>query len=821
MQERRAPNEVDEVAELVQKRTSVSRGNRNPGLRLQPANQRSANRWSGTTAQHWRFRPVVAGKAPVVRLSRRFDSWSIQQSKGTGVPTKGTAVGVFAAYKRKAQKVRPVDSGETDGQAPGGKTEWKQLAKEREREQPRAPPGKYDQWITPKFSAIARGARLTPERADRMIVGEDLTDKERDVMLEMLYNREAALAWDFSEIGKVKEDVAPPQVIRTVPHKAWQARGFAVPRALDGIVIEMLKERMAQGLLEHCQGPYRNPWFLVKKKSGKYRMVNAAMEINRVTIRDANLPPVADEFAEEFAGMHMTSLIDFFSGYDQVELAKESRDLTAFMAPGLGLLRQTTLPQGATNSVAQFVRITSKILEEHIPVRCRPFIDDIGVKGPKTKYDGEEVVPGIRRYALEHIQNLDIVLSDLERAGCTISGEKSQFCMSGIKIVGFICDCEGRHPESAKIEKVVDWPRCRTPKDIKAFLGLCVYYRIWVYHFSIIAGPLYRLLRKDAAFDWGLEHDEAMDALKEALVSAPALVTLDYSEGAGLIILMVDASLRGWGAVLMQLERGTNKRHPVRYESGVWTAAESAYDAGKRECRGLLKALKKFRFWLYGIHFRVETDAATLVAQLNRSASDLPGALTVRWFAWIRLFRFEVKHVPGIRNAAADSLSRRPATAQDLDDANNEQDIDDFIDADLDSVRVRVMPIADAQEDEAVEKAPVLEEGYSNESIAIATYLLLGGARPTGISSKEFKKFRGKALRFLVRDQHLFRRASKNIPIRRVVDDNEQRIEILRSLHDDGGHRGNEGTYRRVADRYWWATLWDDTKVYVRTCEEC
>jgi hypothetical protein len=107
-----------------------------------------------------------------------------------------------------------------------------------------------------------------------------------------------------------------------------------------------------------------------------------------------------------------------------------------------------------------------------------------------------------------------------------------------------------------------------------------VYYRIWVYHFSIIAGPLYRLLRKGVQFDWDLEHDEAMDALKEALISASALAAFDYSE-AGLIIFG-DASLRVWGAVLIQLEKGTNKRHPVWYESGIWTAAESAYDTGKR-----------------------------------------------------------------------------------------------------------------------------------------------------------------------------------------------------------------------------------------------
>ncbi len=44
-----------------------------------------------------------------------------------------------------------------------------------------------------------------------------------------------------------------------------------------------------------------------------------------------------------------------------------------------------------------------------------------------------------------------------------------------------------------------------------------------------------------------------MNLLKLALTTSPALVSLDYSEEVGEIILVVDASLEGWGGVLMQL----------------------------------------------------------------------------------------------------------------------------------------------------------------------------------------------------------------------------------------------------------------------------
>ena len=84
-----------------------------------------------------------------------------------------------------------------------------------------------------------------------------------------------------------------------------------------------------------------------------------------------------------------------------------------------------------------------------------------------------------------------------------------------------------------------------------------------------------------------------MERLKEALTNAPALSTIDYSEEAGEIILAVDASGEGWGAILQQIKEG--KRHPIKYESGLWTDLEKKYDAGKRECRALLRALKKLK----------------------------------------------------------------------------------------------------------------------------------------------------------------------------------------------------------------------------------
>ncbi len=105
----------------------------------------------------------------------------------------------------------------------------------------------------------------------------------------------------------------------------------------------MLKDRVEKGVFKSSYDLYRNSWFLMKKKEkGKFRLVNIIMKINRVIIRDINFPPSVDEFSEKFVGYIIVFLIDFFSGYDQIELDEKSRDLIAFHTP-IGLLRMTIL----------------------------------------------------------------------------------------------------------------------------------------------------------------------------------------------------------------------------------------------------------------------------------------------------------------------------------------------------------------------------------------------------------------------------------------------------------------------------------------------
>jgi hypothetical protein len=85
--------------------------------------------------------------------------------------------------------------------------------------------------------------------------------------------------------------------------------------------------------------------------------------------------------------------------------------------------------------------IISEILNTHLVSIAKIFVGNVGVESLKSRYGEEEVkrLPGVRWLVMQHLQNVDNVLADIQRARATIYGEKSDWCWIGIKIDGFVC----------------------------------------------------------------------------------------------------------------------------------------------------------------------------------------------------------------------------------------------------------------------------------------------------------------------------------------------------------------------------------------------
>jgi hypothetical protein len=66
-----------------------------------------------------------------------------------------------------------------------------------------------------------------------------------------------------------------------------------------------------------------------------------------------------------------------------------------------------------------------------------PYLNDVCIKGLKTKYTNKEIKLGIRQFIAKHLLNINKVLADIKRAGATILGYKSDFCYLSIIVVSY------------------------------------------------------------------------------------------------------------------------------------------------------------------------------------------------------------------------------------------------------------------------------------------------------------------------------------------------------------------------------------------------
>ena len=98
-----------------------------------------------------------------------------------------------------------------------------------------------------------------------------------------------------------------------------------------------------------------------------------------------------------------------------------------------------------------------------------------------------------------------------------------------VLVVGHMCGPYKRKPSPIKINAIQNLKDdCKSLREVRMFLGACVFQRIWIPHFTHLADPLYGLLKKISRFLWTNVHIDAIRQLKEMLLNALDLQKARY-----------------------------------------------------------------------------------------------------------------------------------------------------------------------------------------------------------------------------------------------------------------------------------------------------
>ena len=297
------------------------------------------------------------------------------------------------------------------------------------------------------------------------------------------------------------------------------------------------------------------------------------------------------------------------------------------------------MPFGLNGAPSTFQRLIDKVLKG-LDSYCAAYLDDVII------YSGNWE---------DHIKHVAAVLQSLQEAGLTVKCSKCQFCKAECVYLGHRVGQGKIIPERSKIEAVRDFAIPTTKKEVRIFLGLAGYYRRFIKNFSTLAAPLSDLVKRNRPnqVQWGNEHNEAFQRIKELLCEQPILQCPDFTK---VFILQTDASERGIGVVLSQRDDdGTD--YPLAYFSKKLLPREERYSTIEKECLAIKLGMQNFRVYLLGRPFEVQTDHRSQ-EWLDRLKTDNPRL--ARWSLALQPFQFTVIHRPGKVNANADALSRAP-----------------------------------------------------------------------------------------------------------------------------------------------------------------
>ncbi len=249
--------------------------------------------------------------------------------------------------------------------------------------------------------------------------------------------------------------------------------------------------------------------------------------------------------------------LDLLSGFWQIPMDKESREITAFSTIA-GHYEWLRFHMGLRNAPLTFQRMINTLFAGAIGNGLFADLDDLIV---------------VSKDLGSHLKKLSLVLQKLTKAGLKVKLTKCEFFKSLIEFLGHLVDGGGTHTVDSKITAVKKFPTPKSVENGRSFLGLAGYYRAFVKNFASIASPLTRLLKKDVSFLWNDAQQQIFNTLQDVLTRAPILALPDYSLP---FTLCTDASVLGIGAILMQTEE-SKLPHIIAYASRMLTAAKSKY----------------------------------------------------------------------------------------------------------------------------------------------------------------------------------------------------------------------------------------------------
>ena len=287
---------------------------------------------------------------------------------------------------------------------------------------------------------------------------------------------------------------------------------------------------------------YLNPSFLIRKPSGKKRLVTAFGEVGKYTKPQPALMPDINQILRQVANWNWVIKTDLTSAYWQMPLAKDSMKYCGIVTPFKGIRAYARGAMGMPGTETALEELLSRILGHLVSSGgVAKIADDLMVGG-----DTPENVLEIWRQ----------VLDALKQNGLKLSATKTICLPESMMILGWIWR-KGKlsaSPHKVSVLKAVEPPS--TVGKLRSYVGSYKFLSRVIPHYSDVLSPLEEVIagcNSNEKITWT---DSLLNAFKYSQKQLTNTKVITLPRKSDHLQIITDASKTGIGATLYVIRRG-------------------------------------------------------------------------------------------------------------------------------------------------------------------------------------------------------------------------------------------------------------------------
>ncbi|RVW26255.1 Transposon Ty3-I Gag-Pol polyprotein [Vitis vinifera] len=253
--------------------------------------------------------------------------------------------------------------------------------------------GPIDERVSPAAGDVETVDFGTEDQPRELKIGSPLSTDERDRLIHLLRSYLDVFAWSYEDM----------------------------PGLDPSIVKEEIQKQLSVGFISVVEYP---EWLAnvvpVPKKDGKVRVCVDFRDLNKASPKDDFPLPHIDLLVDGTAGHSMLSFMDGFSGYNQILMAPEDMEKTAFITEW-GTYCYRVMPFGLKNAGATYQRAATTLFHDMMHRDVEVYVDDMIVKS---------------RGRADHLDALERFFERIRKFRLRLNPKKCTFGVTSGKLLG-------------------------------------------------------------------------------------------------------------------------------------------------------------------------------------------------------------------------------------------------------------------------------------------------------------------------------------------------------------------------------------------------